>query len=277
LLGDLVAYGLGAFGVVGAEVDVDEAPGVLVGDLGAEAVDVVVVAVDADETRTVDLGVEDLCRLEVGGDEDAGLEAETGGLCGDRVGEVAGGGAADGGEAELLRVGEGDRDDAIFEAESWEADCVVLDVEVSGTDAVAEILCADEWSESYREVGLEAVGDGEESGVAPDVCGTGGDVFFGEDAADGFEVVGDFERGEAVWAGGEGLVAVPFTALVALQLIPATGIVHDALSERKGILSFLTFLFGGVRREGEMRVQALIRTAGTESHVPWAYSLPGES
>ena len=33
LLGDLVADGLGAFGVVGAEVDVDEAPVVLVGDL----------------------------------------------------------------------------------------------------------------------------------------------------------------------------------------------------------------------------------------------------
>jgi hypothetical protein len=32
----------------------------------------------------------------------------------------------------------------------------------------------------------------------------------------------------------------------------------------------LTFLFGRVRREGEMRVQALIRTADTESHVPWA-------
>jgi hypothetical protein len=68
LLGDLVAYGLGAFGVVGAEVHVDEAPGVLVGDLGAEAVDVVVVAVNADKTRTIDLGVEDLCGFEVGGD-----------------------------------------------------------------------------------------------------------------------------------------------------------------------------------------------------------------
>ena len=72
----------------------------------------VVVAVDADETGTVDLGVEDLCGFEVGGNEDAGLEAEAGGLSGDGVGEVAGGGAADGLEAEPARVGEGDRDDA---------------------------------------------------------------------------------------------------------------------------------------------------------------------
>ncbi len=75
LLGDLVAYGLGAFGVVGAEIYVDEAPGVFVGDLGAEAVDVVVVAVDADEARTVYQGVQDLGGLEVGWDEDGGLEA----------------------------------------------------------------------------------------------------------------------------------------------------------------------------------------------------------
>ena len=101
LLGDLVADGLRAFGVVGAEVDVDEAPVVLVGDQRAEAVDVVVVAVDADEARAVDQRVEDLGGLEIGGDEDAGLEAEARGLRGDGVGEVAGGGAADGVEAEL--------------------------------------------------------------------------------------------------------------------------------------------------------------------------------
>ena len=70
----------------------------------AEAVDVVVVAVDADEARAVDLGVEDLGRLEIGGDEDAGLEAEARGLRGDGVGEVAGGGAADGRRSRSLRA-----------------------------------------------------------------------------------------------------------------------------------------------------------------------------
>jgi hypothetical protein len=199
---------------------------------------VIVVAVDADETRAIDLGVENFGRLEVGGDEDAGLEAEAGGLGGDGVGEVAGGGAADGLEAELLRVGEGDGDDAVFEAEGWEADGIVLDVEVGCADAVAEILRADERGEAYGKIGLEAVGDGEERGVTPDVGGAGRDVFLGEDAADGFEVIDDFEGGEAVGAGGEGLVAEPLAALVALQLIPATGIIHDALSEGKGLRAF---------------------------------------
>ncbi len=101
MLGYLVADGFGAFGVVGAKVDVDEAPGVLVGDEGAEAVYVVVVAVDADEACSVDEGVEDLGWLEVCGDEDGGFEAEARGLSGYGVGEVACGGAAYGGEAEL--------------------------------------------------------------------------------------------------------------------------------------------------------------------------------
>ena len=49
LLGDLVGERLRALRVVGAEVDVDERPAALLRQLGAEAVDVVVVAVDADE------------------------------------------------------------------------------------------------------------------------------------------------------------------------------------------------------------------------------------
>ena len=190
----------------------------------------VVVAVDADEAGAVDQRVEDLGGLEVGGNEDAGLEAEARGLGGDGVGEVAGRGAADGGEAELLRVGEGDGDDAILEGERREADGVVLDVEIVGADALAEVFGADERGEAYGQIGLEAFGDGQEGGVAPDVGGAGGDVLAGEVAAGGFEVVGDFEGGQAVGAGGERLVAEALAALVALQLIRlSTGIIHCTL------------------------------------------------
>ena len=90
LLGDLVAEGLAAFGVIRAHVDVDEGPGVLVGELGAEAVDVVVVAVDGDKRGAVDTGADDLAALEIAGDEDVGFEAGAGGVGGDAVGEVAG-------------------------------------------------------------------------------------------------------------------------------------------------------------------------------------------
>ena len=91
LLGDLVAQGLGALGVVGADVDVDERPAVLLaGDLGGEPVDVVVVAVHRDQLVGVDGGVDLLGLLEVARDEHDGLDAGAGAGRGDRVGEVAG-------------------------------------------------------------------------------------------------------------------------------------------------------------------------------------------
>src|SRR5438445_230666 len=63
LLGDLEAHGLRAFGVVGPEIDVYEAPAVFAGDLGTEAVHVVVRAMDADDLRAVDERPEDFALL----------------------------------------------------------------------------------------------------------------------------------------------------------------------------------------------------------------------
>ncbi len=63
LLADLVRQRLGALAVVRPEVDVDEAPALaerVADELGAEAVDVVVVALDADQVAAVDRGHDDL-------------------------------------------------------------------------------------------------------------------------------------------------------------------------------------------------------------------------
>src|SRR5260370_35714878 len=187
----------------------------------------VVVAVDADEARTVDEGVEDLGGLEVDGDEDGGLQVEAGGVSGERVREVAGRGTTDGGEAGLLRVGEWDGDDAIIERERLEAARVVLDVEMVCADAFAEVVRANKRREAYGKVRLEAFGDGAQRGVTPDAGGAGGDGFAGEDAAHSLQVVGDFQGGETVGTGGEGLVAKELATLIALQFVPATGIVHS--------------------------------------------------
>src|SRR5205823_6057968 len=73
----------------------------LAGQLRAQPVDVVVVAVDGDDVRPVDAGREDLRLLEVGGDEDVRLDAERGGLRGDGVREIAGRRAGEDLEAEL--------------------------------------------------------------------------------------------------------------------------------------------------------------------------------
>ena len=161
LLGNLVADRLRAFGIVRAQIDVDEAPVVLVRDQRGEAVDVVVVAVDADEARTIDQGVEDLGGLQVCGHQDAGLEAKARGLGSDRIGEIAGRRAADRVEAELARVRQRNRDYAILEAERGKADRVVLDVEIGGADARAESAGVDQRGEADGQVRLKALRHGQ--------------------------------------------------------------------------------------------------------------------
>src|SRR5438552_6217489 len=100
LLRHLEAHRLGAFGVVAAEVDVREAPPVSIGNLRAQPVDVVVIALDRNHLRTIDRGAEDFVRLEVVWNEDVARKTETRRVSGDTVREIPGRGAAKHREAE---------------------------------------------------------------------------------------------------------------------------------------------------------------------------------
>ena len=143
LLGDLVRERLGALGVVRAHVDVHERPVALARQLGAEAVDVVVVAPDLHEVRPVDAGREDLLLLEIGRDEDVGLHAERGAVGGDAVGEVAGRGARERLEAELAGARGGDRHDAVLEGVRG-VRRVVLHPHLAQAEALGEPVGADQ-------------------------------------------------------------------------------------------------------------------------------------
>ena len=89
LFGDLERVGLGAFGVVGAQVDIREAPAVLIRHLRAQPVHIVVVAAHGDDARVVHAGAGHLARLEIVRDEDGARQAQTRGVRGDASGEVA--------------------------------------------------------------------------------------------------------------------------------------------------------------------------------------------
>jgi len=56
---------------------------------------VIVVTVDADDTRAVNGSVQNFCGFKIGGDKDTSVETLLGGLRGDGVGQIAGGRAAD--------------------------------------------------------------------------------------------------------------------------------------------------------------------------------------
>src|SRR5512136_1602714 len=101
----------------------------LIGDLRAKAIHMVIVAGDANDPGAVNFGSQDLGRLEIRGDEDAGFEAAARGLRRYGVSQVAGGGATYNLEPEVARLRQRHRDHPVFEAERRETDGVVLEIE----------------------------------------------------------------------------------------------------------------------------------------------------
>ena len=108
-------------------------------ELGAQAVDVVVVAAHRNEVGAVHAGGEHLLLLEVGRDEHVGLEAGGRGVGGDRVGEVAGRGAGHGLEPELARAGQRHRHDPVLERVGGVGG-VVLDPHLAQAELLGEAV-----------------------------------------------------------------------------------------------------------------------------------------
>src|SRR6266851_6981018 len=75
LLRDLEADRFGAFGIKRPKVDVYESPSIFEGDLGTQAIDLIVGTGDADDLGAIDGGAENLCRLQVAGDEDVAFQS----------------------------------------------------------------------------------------------------------------------------------------------------------------------------------------------------------
>ena len=80
-------------------------------------VDVVVVAVDADDARPIDRGVQNFRRFEIGRNEHAGVETLLRALRRNGIGEIAGGRTADGFEPKASRRGQGRGHHAVLEGE----------------------------------------------------------------------------------------------------------------------------------------------------------------
>ncbi len=208
LLGDLVREGLGALRVVRAHVHVDERPVALARQLGAQAVDVVVVAPDLHQVGPVDAGREDLLLLEIGRDEDVGLQAERRAGGRRRVGEVAGRGAGECLEAQLTGARGGDRHHAVLEGVRG-VRRVVLDPDLAEAEALGETVGADErraaggQTRARRQAGRRAGRrrQRQEVRVAPDVLRPGLDAPAQTvDVDDLRALVGDLQRPEAALA-----------------------------------------------------------------------------
>src|SRR5207244_10754092 len=105
-------------------------PLMLVGKLRAVADYLVVAPRNAHQLRGEYLRGDDFGGFEIGGDENPGAEPDAGRLRCDGVRQITCRRAGDNLESELARLCQSDRDYAIFKAQSWQADGIVLDVEI---------------------------------------------------------------------------------------------------------------------------------------------------
>ena len=149
LFGDLKTHRLGTFRVVRAQVDVDETPTVLARDLRAQAVDLIIRAMDADDVGAVHQRAEHLAAFQVGGDEHIAFQPGGGGLRGDGVGQVARRGAGNGFQPEFACTGQRHGDNPVLEGKGGVINRVVLDVEFAQAQPPRQSVGADQRREAH--------------------------------------------------------------------------------------------------------------------------------
>ena len=110
----LEVMGLGTFGIIGPQINVDEGPAVFVTDLTTESIDVIIVAFDRDGFWPVNGGTNDLSLFQAVGNKDVTLQSGSRCMCCDCVGEISGRRAGHGVESEFYSFGNCHCDDAIF-------------------------------------------------------------------------------------------------------------------------------------------------------------------
>src|SRR5713101_5677964 len=129
----------------------------------------VVVAVDAHDARAVDRGVEHLGGLQVGGNENTGVETLLSGLRGDSVGKIAGRRATHRGEIKPARRRERGGDDAILEGKGRKANRVILEIEILQAPFRGELARSDQRRATNGVWAAVAFGKWEKLGIAPHV------------------------------------------------------------------------------------------------------------
>ncbi len=231
LFDDLESVALGPLRVIRSKVHVHERPAVLVGDLRAQPVDLVVGPVHGHQSRVVDERGEYLALLEVGRNEDVGLEPALSGVGRHGIGEVARGRAGDRVVAELLRLGHRDRDDAVLERPRGVADRVVLDPDLPAAELVGEVLRADQRCEPDVVADGDVALDRQQVLVPPHRGRPGGDRLARDDGLERVVPIIDLERTEAELADVDGGGRVATAALTAPQ---AVQLLHRAVSIGRG-------------------------------------------
>src|SRR5262249_19898693 len=110
----LEAMGLGTFGIIGPQINVDEGPAVFVTDLTTDSIDVIIVAFDRDGFWPVNGGTNDLSLFQAVGNKDVALQSGSRCMRCDCIGAISGRRAGHCVESEFYSFGNWHCNDAIF-------------------------------------------------------------------------------------------------------------------------------------------------------------------
>ena len=140
---------------------------ILASDLGTQAVDLVVGALDTDDVGSEDQRAKNLGRLEVGRDQDKTAKPCSRGVGCHRVRKISGRSAGHRVDAEFFGPAERDRDDAVLKRKGGVIYGVILDVEFIDAKVLRQAPGADQRSEPGLETDCRFVFDGEEFSITP--------------------------------------------------------------------------------------------------------------
>ena len=148
MLGDFEANSFRTFRVIGTQVHVNESPVSLIGDLRAQAIDLVVASGNAYQLRAKNLRAQNLRGLEISRDENYSLEAIARRLRRHRVGQVSGGRAGDGIETKIPCLGQSHCNDAVLKAKGGLTNRVVLQIELLRAQLLSQTWSLEQWGKA---------------------------------------------------------------------------------------------------------------------------------
>src|ERR1700746_2898003 len=134
LLDDLETHRFRPFGIVGAEVNVDESPTVFSGDCRAKAIHVVIRALNSNNICAENQRTKNFARFQIRRYQDKALQARRSRIGRDRIRQISGRCAGHGIYPEFFGPAKSDRDNAILKGEGGIIDRVVLYVKLPDTE-----------------------------------------------------------------------------------------------------------------------------------------------
>jgi len=134
LLDDLETHRFRSFGIVGAEVNVDESPTVFSCDFRAKAIHVVIRALNSDNVCAENQRTKNFAWFQIRRYQDKALQPRRSCIGRDRICKISGRRACHGTYPKLFGPAKSDRDNAILKGEGGIIDRVVLYVKLPDTE-----------------------------------------------------------------------------------------------------------------------------------------------